>query len=269
MNDPIKKFIQKHRDEFDHLEPSDLVLDRLRSQLNPTPPPVKRGYFQRYTGAKWLAAASLLLGLLCVYWLLDRSDVNTLSEPRLAQQPAQQPTQQVILKDTPTVVPLAAEQAEARPAAQEEPVQKKSTVRTAATERLAAQPSPLASRLADSSSASKRLAAILEIEQSRRMDDQLVALLAETMNRDNNTNVRLAALDVLSQHLHEPKVAHIFTVSLTTQDDPLVQLGLVKIIGQLDNMDVEETLFALVRDPYTFAAVKDEAYAVLLRQNKL
>src|SRR5690606_12032638 len=122
---------------------------------------------------------------------------------------------------------------------------------------------------ADSTSASNRLAAILEIEQMERMDAQFVAMLSETMNHDGNTNVRLAALDVLSRHLDDPQVADVLATALTSQDDPLVQLGIVRIAAQIDHVGIEEALFAVARSPYTFEAVKDEAYAVLLYQEKL
>src|SRR5690606_11473347 len=118
-------------------------------------------------------------------------------------------------------------------------------------------------------SASTRLAAILEIEQSGRMDDSLRTMLSETMNHDGNTNVRLAALDVLSRHLNDPEVADLLATALTSQDDPLVQLGIVRIAAQIDHMGIEEALFTVARNPYTFTAVKDEAYAVLLHQEKL
>lgn len=267
MNDPIKKFVHEHREAFDHLEPSDAVLQRLKDRLKPTPVVVRKSFFQRHPSAKWLVAASLLAGVLCAYWLLDGGKAMYPEAPRFAQQSKQQ----ALPADTPNA-PAADERTAALPVVREDPSQgseEEQPRRIAVAETPAPRPPSLASRLADSSSASVRLAAILEIEQSRRMNDQLVAMLSETMNRDGNTNVRLAALDVLSQHLHEPTVTEVFTASLTMQDDPLVQLGLVKVVGQLDNTDIEETLFALVRDPYTFAAVKDEAYAVLLRQNKL
>ena len=94
-------------------------------------------------------------------------------------------------------------------------------------------------------------------------------MLSETMSHDGNTNVRLAALDVLSRHLDDPRVADLLAMALTSQDDPLVQLGIVRIAARIDHVDIEEALFAVARSPYTFEAVKDEAYAVLLHQEKL
>lgn len=258
MNDPLKKFVQQYREAFDRLEPSAEVLQRLQQQLRPTP--ARQGHvFQKYPWTIGLVAASLLIGLCCTYLLFDGAWLRHENEPHVALQPVEKKP----LMENPPVVQEAESpnegpvveppEREARNVAvQPEPISK-----------------PLAVRLADSSSASTRLAAILEIEQSGRMDDRLRTMLSETMDRDGNTNVRLAALDVLSRHLNDPEVASLLAAALTGQDDPLVQLGIVRIAAQIDHMGIEEALFAVARSPYTFPAVKDEAYAVLLHQEKL
>ncbi|SEL49293.1 HEAT repeat domain-containing protein [Parapedobacter koreensis] len=268
MKDPIKNFVQEHREDFDHLEPSPEVLQRLKAQLRPTPV-VKQSFFKRYQRTNWLAAASLLVGMIAIYLLTERQDAPTRDHAStVTQQPIlPTPADSAVVRqaekksaDHPTEDRLARQ--DARP---------KTGESLSAAQTGPAKPSPasLATRLADSSSASIRLAAILEIEQSGKMDDTIREMLAATMNKDGNTNVRLAALDVLSRHLQDPQVADVFASSLATQDDPLVQLGIVKVAAQIDQVGIEEALFALARDPYTFAAVRDEIYAVLLNQNKL
>jgi hypothetical protein len=258
MNDPIKKFIERNRDAFDHLEPPTEVLQRLKVQLAPVSQ-VKKGFFQQRQRITWLVAAALLAGVACTYvWLNFSHNAPHPDEPDLAQQSDH--------KAPTTVIVPVEKHIETQPAPKiEEPQEEIRHVTAQATPT----PKPLADRLADSSSASARLAAILEIEQSGRMDDQLKSMLSETMNNDNNTNVRLAALDVLSHHLQDPKVAEILAAALTDQDDPLVQLGIVKVAAELNHVGIEEALFAVARNPYTFTAVKDEAYAVLLHQEKL
>ncbi|WP_262248868.1 HEAT repeat domain-containing protein [Parapedobacter soli] len=249
MNDPLKKFVQQHREAFDGLEPPTGVLRRLQMQLKPE---------RRYRRAAWLVAASLLIGLVCTYLFFDGEAIQRHSEPQIVHQPVEPAprtadssvTAQVEL---PVEAPVEEQPQEARHrVAPREPA-----------------PVPLAVRLADSTSASTRLAAILEIEQSGRMNGRIVAMLSETMNRDGNTNVRLAALDVLSRRIDDPQVADLLAAALTTQDDPLVQLGIVRIAARIDHVGIEEALFAVARNPYTFEAVKDEAYAVLLYQEKL
>lgn len=266
MNDPLKKFVNQHRESFDQLEPSEEVLLRLRAQLNraATEPEVTQPLLQRYRRAAWLAAASLLIGLVCAYLFVDRGALVQEGHPRLVQQPVEKPrAESVATKEATSVV-----QEDETPTSA--PVDALPQIVTPKTPVLQApKQAPLATRLADSTSASTRLAAILEIEQSQRMDAQYMAMLSETMNHDGNTNVRLAALDVLSRHLNNPQVVDLLAGALTSQDDPLVQLGIVRIASQIDHVGIEEALFAVARSPYTFEAVKDEAYAVLLYQDKL
>lgn len=258
MNDPLKKFVQQHREAFDKLEPSAEVLQRLQQQLRPTPAR-QRHIFQKYPWTIGLVAASLLIGLFCTYLLFDGGWVRHNNGPHIAQQPVERTS----LTAAPPVVQEVESPAEVPVAEPPKPEARNVAVPPKP------KPIPLAKRLADSTSASTRLAAILEIEQSGRMDGPLKAMLSETMNHDGNTNVRLAALDVLSRHLDDPEVADLLATALTSQDDPLVQLGIVRIAAQIDHMGIEEALFTVARNPYTFTAVKDEAYAVLLHQEKL
>ncbi|MGV3761514.1 HEAT repeat domain-containing protein [Parapedobacter sp.] len=262
MNDPLKKFVKQHREAFDQLEPPTDVLRRLQMQLKPaliSASTEKRSVLGRYRRTAWLVAASLLIGLVCAYLLFDGSLAQRHNEPQIVRQPVER---------VPLTVSPPVTQQEELPVASpvEEPARQE--IHKAEVPRKPT-PAPLAVRLADSTSASTRLAAILEIEQSERMDGQLLAMLSETMNRDGNTNVRLAALDVLSHHVDDPQVADLLASALTSQDDPLVQLGVVRIAAQIDHVGIEEALFAVARNPYTFEAVKDEAYAVLLYQEKL
>lgn len=258
MNDPLKKFVQQHSEAFNRLEPSPEVLRRLQRQLNPAP--ARQHVFRRHPWAGGLVAASLLIGLVSAYLLFDGERLRHNGEEHYS---VQQPVKKTPHKlDSPIVEEVAAP---VEVPVKRTPKQKVGNV----TAKSAPMPIPLSERLADSTSASARLAAILEIEQSGRMDDPLRAMLSETMSHDGNTNVRLAALDVLGRHLNDPEVANILAAALTSQDGPLVQLGIVRIAAQIDHVGIEEALFAVARSPYTFEAVKDEAYATLLYQEKL
>lgn len=263
MNDPLKKFVKQHREAFDHLEPPTGVFQRLQTQLQAEParsaPATKHRILWQHRRTAWLVAASLLIGLVCAYLLFDGGRIPSHNEPQIVHQPVERAP---LTAETP--VTAQAELPVELPAAEPQLQEARHTV-----VRREPAPAPLAVRLADSTSASTRLAAILEIEQSGRIDGHLLAMLSETMNRDGNTNVRLAALDVLSRHIDDPQVADLLATALIGQDDPLVQLGIVRIAAQLDHVGIEEALFAVARSPYTFEAVKDEAYAVLLYQEKL
>ncbi|WP_028295667.1 HEAT repeat domain-containing protein [Olivibacter sitiensis] len=269
MNDPLKKIIKENREVFDHLEAPTGALQQILAKRKQASTEPKRRLLSSGIG-KWLIAASVLLALALTYILYDkgvsRGELDNLQNgiaqketPAITGSPAiESPSAE--LKEVPQIVH----------AASKVPVTKKPKKQ--------ASPQPTAdeleeagrfAQLTDSSSASIRLAAILDIEKSGRMNDQTLEMLSKTMNEDANSNVRLAAFDLLSQYAYEPSVADVFIKSLATQDDPLVQLSLINLLGNVDNQEVDETLFALANDPETFTAVKDEAYAVLLSQNKL
>lgn len=129
--------------------------------------------------------------------------------------------------------------------------------------------SDLYARLADSTSASSRLLAILEIERAKHLDEPLLERLAYTLNNDQNTNVRLAALNLMQKYSQESQVVFVLVNSLDKQDDPMVQLGLISFLGKMKNINIENKLELLASSPNTFAAVRDEAYSILLKQNKL
>ncbi|PPL01721.1 HEAT repeat domain-containing protein [Parapedobacter indicus] len=273
MKDDLKDFVNKHREEFDHLSPSADVFKRLHMQLKADGGHTDKNesVFKRLPYLPWLAAASLLIATLSAYWLLntDRPTADRLlasNKPLTGEQhqptghtPASTSTNPI---ETEAAAPLSPP-VNAIANAGKNPQRRAKAVPTAP------QTPSFATRLRDSSSASTRLAAILEIEQNRQLDNRSLTMLAQTLNRDGNTNVRLAALDVLSQHLDQPDIVDVFQKSLMEQDDPLVQLGIIKIVSQLDDGAIDRTLFSLAEDPYTFRAVRDEAYAVLLKKNKL
>lgn len=273
MNDDLKNFVNKHREEFDHLDPSADVFQRLHVQLRADQdrPHKKESVFQRLRYLPWLAAASLLVALGVAYWLVNTNRPIT-DQPLASNRPLadeHQPTGS-IPADT-SASPLETNEAAPSPSSTLNAAAKadKKPHRRADVVLTTPQRPSFAIRLRDSSSASTRLAAILEIEQQQQLDNLSLTLLTQTLNRDGNTNVRLAALDVLSQHLNQPDIVNVFQKSLMDQDDPLVQLGIIKVVSQLDDGEIDRTLFTLAEDPYTFRAVRDEAYAVLLKKNRL
>ena len=265
MDDPLKKYVKENRDAFDQLEPSEAVLHRLRGQLKQEPI-VKAGFFEKHRQRAWLVAASLLLGLAITYTLYRAGETPNPESHQMAQQA----TAPVSKDTTPSTEPIVEEETEVTPSVERETQrQKPATPALPEPEVSASLPAALYAQLADSSSASTRLAAILEIERSGYMDDEVVGLLSSAMNQDDNSNVRIAALDLLGSYAHDPHVTELFIASLATQDDPFVQLGLIHFLKQIDNQEVDESLFALANNPGTFVAVKDEAYMALLNQNKL
>lgn len=264
MNDPIKDFIEKNRAEFDHLEAPAFDLNKFKARTAKTSPIVEKPVFRLSNGMRWMAAASVVIALGTILFLNGKQDsVNqtaskqhktsvkplALPEENKPEQIASLPLRNNLQRNPVRSLPKKVKHTE----------KVKNDIRQ----------ENLFANLSDSSSSSTRLAAILEIKKQGTMSDYVVKRLASTLNNDNNSNVRLAALDILGNYSDDKSVSALLVNSLNTQTDPMVQLELVTLLGNMEHLKIEDKLYALAADPNTFGAVKDEAYSILLNQNKL
>ena len=258
MNDQIKDFVEQNRAEFDHLEAPAFDMQRFKRTVAPHAKKVSL-----FNSKKWLIAASLLVALASTWIFFYRQQetkVNYTQTKPLDDKPL--PT---VMKPEPIKPETATESLKAST-----PVAIQQTVAKEEIKKLPAKQVVTDYRaLQDSSSASIRLLAILEIEKSDRINNQVLNMLSQTLNHDGNTNVRLAALSVLEKHQSDSYAASLLVNSLNKQDDPMVQLGLVSLLGKMKNVKIDDQLHAIVNNPETFVAVRDEAYTILLNQDKL
>ena len=81
--------------------------------------------------------------------------------------------------------------------------------------------------LLERQSATSRLEGISWGSQVDRPDDELLSALVTTLNRDPNTNVRLASLDALEKFSGDASVRKALVDALPIQDSPLVQIALI------------------------------------------
>jgi hypothetical protein len=263
MNDQIKEFVEKNREEFDHLEAPAFDLERLKRR-NQQVPQHKGKSISIFNRSKWLIAASVAIAVAAL-WLFSYRQRQINPTPQISQQkpivvsdklnknlviPLQQDTQDVINQAIKTVS-----------IKKNKPETGKKIYQNNHNDTYTA--------LKDSSSASVRLLAILEIEKTDRINNKILDMLSETLNHDRNTNVRLAALGVLQKYSTDSHTSALLVRSLNKQDDPIVQLGLLGVLGKMKNVKIDEKLYALANSPETFTAVRDEAYNILLNQNKL
>lgn len=281
MIDPIKQFVEQNRAAFDDKEPPADAMQQIRNRLKAKAAEEKKVVFL-FGKTKWLVAASVLLAVATTFILINRGSRDIKSN-----QLVHKAAREIPKKENVTESDLAVEVNTSRDndtAGQK--TQTRLLVKTVPVKRKTSQPvensipeitgtkdvmeiKDLYASLADSSSASVRLAAILEIDRTNTMNQHTLDGLSKTLNNDSNSNVRLAALNVMRQYANNKYVSSLLVESLATQKDPLIQLGLIDLLGKLDNVKIEDRLFALADDPDTFGAVKDEAYLVLLNQNKL
>jgi hypothetical protein len=275
MNDPIKDFVERHREEFDHLDAPVLKLDQLKARMQGAPKPQKRTILL-FNRNNWLVAASILVALTCGLFFFYS---NYQDKPMV--QLAEKKT-----KDTADKAFVPAPEKNTTPETDNELLQVAARTKSSAalhedqrkrianpsainTQEINATSMDLYAKLKDSTSASSRLLAILEIEKADQIDNQVLAMLTTTLNQDGNTNVRLAALNLLEKFSANGHVSASLVNSLDKQNDPIVQLGLLNLLGKMKNIEIDDKLELLAYSPNTFAAVRDEAYNILLNQNKL
>ncbi|RYF25651.1 MAG: HEAT repeat domain-containing protein [Flavobacteriales bacterium] len=121
--------------------------------------------------------------------------------------------------------------------------------------------------LSDSSSVANRLNALIKASAIGTLNDKMKTELCRTFNEDNNDNVRLAALEVLSKFSTDKYIQEHLVASLSKQKDPMVQLELVKIVGNNSNPETTEKLIAMANNPFTVDAVKEQVHYALLTNN--
>lgn len=114
-------------------------------------------------------------------------------------------------------------------------------------------------------SASKRIQGVNVAMTIEQADDDVVRALVNTMNHDKNTNVRLTALEALSKFYREPLVRKELIESLSTQDDPMVQISLIQLLVRMKETGVVKELERIIDNDKTSKPVRDEAYTGLLK----
>ncbi|WP_199119322.1 HEAT repeat domain-containing protein [Pedobacter sp. ASV28] len=264
MSDPFKKYVQENRDAFDHLEPAADLFQKIKSNLKKEAPAlVQKNTIKLFAYTKWAVAACILIALTITYALFNHSEYIAAPKPQIVQKTGiEKPSvlKQIDLKEDKGGSLLANNKIEH---------QAKKVIASTSHLPTSVSIAEMLVNLTDSSSASNRLAAILEIQKTEHINNYVIAQLTKTLNNDGNSNVRLAALNLMSKYANDSYVSTMLQQSLSTQKDPLVQLGLINLLGQMDNVKIDDKLFALANDPSTFEAVKDQAYIILLNQNKL
>jgi hypothetical protein len=102
--------------------------------------------------------------------------------------------------------------------------------------------------LLEKESPSARIKAVSLTQNMVDVDDEIISALFGTLINDNNTNVRLEALDALVRYSGRPMVRVGLIESLAEQNNPLVQLGLADIMVLLQDKKAKEALQSLLEN---------------------
>ena len=110
--------------------------------------------------------------------------------------------------------------------------------------------------LLEKESATDRLKAVSLTQDMNQASKKVTTALIQTLNNDDNVNVRLAALDALRPYSNDSAVREALIRSIGEQDSPLVQISLAELMAELQAKGSVRELEKIVRSNRTPADVK-------------
>ena len=110
-----------------------------------------------------------------------------------------------------------------------------------------------------SASPARRLTSIYAIERQHKVDKALTDALFQVMNNDPNSNVRLAAMDVLSSFVSDAVIRKRLVYAMVEQDNPQVQLMMIQLFTGLKEKGIGDKLSQIIENPETDENVREEA----------
>lgn len=117
----------------------------------------------------------------------------------------------------------------------------------------------MAVSLLDQPSAVERLKGVSWSSRLKQPDEATLQALLNTLNRDTNVNVRLAAADALYLFYDHPVVKQGLIQSLSKQTSPLVQVALIDLIVEMRERRSIEALKQLIQENTLNPDVKQRA----------
>ena len=87
--------------------------------------------------------------------------------------------------------------------------------------------------LLEQPSANQRLDGVSEANKIGKVDDKIVEALLKTLNGDPNVNVRLAAIESLTNYVDNAKVRQGLVQSIPNQESPIIQVTLANLMTAL------------------------------------
>jgi hypothetical protein len=112
--------------------------------------------------------------------------------------------------------------------------------------------------LLEKESASERLRAVSLTQDMDQASQKVTSALLETLNKDSNVNVRLAALDALKPYANNSGVREALVRAITKQDSPLVQVALAELMAALQVKSSVNELKKIIDDENTPKDVKNK-----------
>jgi hypothetical protein len=108
-------------------------------------------------------------------------------------------------------------------------------------------------------SASERIKAVSYADDMNNPGNDIIDALFNTLNTDDNVNVRLAALDAVNKFSRDHRVRDSLVASLRLQKEPILQIILINILSGQKEKKAKQTIKEILQNKETLAPVKDVA----------
>lgn len=278
MNDPLKTYVNKHRNSFDTLDVPDGMFDKIMSEVHSRKKPSHKNPVKQWTLiVTGVAASIILLFNLAVNINSDR--IQAFRDKNLTKQSHNTLNLTTDNKISPAVAPKVISDTNQDPKKTLVTIGRKSIVAESqgsmipqtqdSGKTVTENHSEAARKLMENQfSASSRLKGIDWLDDQESFDPKMIQLLCVLALADDNTNVRLAALAALEKKRYLGEVADKIDQIFLNQNDPIVQQELIRFYAEngLDskNDSIHKRIIELSRNsPEMF--VKDEAFAAILK----
>lgn len=113
--------------------------------------------------------------------------------------------------------------------------------------------------------AQSRLKAVNMVSELPTVDLKIIEQLSITLNTDQNINVRLAALESLTNYWNYPEARVELVRAIPNQDSPLVQVAITDAMLDLREKDAIPELEKLIRSPGIEETVKEKIVTTVNR----
>src|SRR5690606_24931022 len=106
----------------------------------------------------------------------------------------------------------------------------------------------------------QKIQAVYNIKSSGQASETLVDALVNTMNSDKNVNVRLAAINALSEMMDKnQKIKTELINSLSVQENPLLQISLIQVLTESGVKEAKDEIESISNNENTNEQVKEYA----------
>lgn len=103
----------------------------------------------------------------------------------------------------------------------------------------------------------QKIEAVYNISKSGNASDELIDALVYTMNSDKNVNVRLAAINALTEMMDKnERVKKELIRSLSVQENSLLQISLIQVLTQSGVKEAKEEIESITNNETTDESVK-------------